>query len=148
MDPNENLKQQLELAGAILHLYHQDSGYDATEDAARLAELVQALNDWIVRGGFPPAAWRTPGHKHIVRTAAPSRSSRRNPHGPGGVARDESIEWGPIEKASTKYGPPVAVCHFCGKHGVMKYKRMGMFGPGEGYPTSMVYCSLAHARAH
>ena len=139
MDPDENLKQQLELAGAILHLYHQDSGYDATDDAVRLAELVQALNDWIVRGGFPPDAWsRRP----------PRSKSRRNPHGPGGVARNESIEWGPIEKASTKYGPPVAVCHFCGKHGVMKYKRMGMFGPGEGYPTSMVYCSLAHARAH
>ena len=138
MDPNENLRQQLQMAGAILHL-SEEPDYDATDDAVRLAELVQALNDWIVRGGFPPDA----GSRR-----APRSKSRRNPHGPGGGARNESIEWGPIEKASTKYGPPVAVCHFCGKHGVMKYKRMGMFGPGEGYPTSMVYCSLAHARAH
>ena len=76
MDPNENLKQQLELAGAILHLYHQDSGYDATEDAVRLAELVQALNDWIQRGGYIPFGWRN--HPALRGSpAVPSRLGRR-----------------------------------------------------------------------
>jgi len=55
MDPNENLKQQQALAHAILDA---DTNVDTTFDAWRLAELVQALDEWITSGGFTPAEWR------------------------------------------------------------------------------------------
>lgn len=73
MDPDENLRQQLQLAGAIIHLADED--YDATDDAVHLAELVQAMNDWIQRGGFLPEQWEP------ARTPAElARSQRRLKH--------------------------------------------------------------------
>lgn len=56
MDPNANLEEQLRLANRLL------SGRPASQrasrlDAARLAELVLALNEWIKKGGFLPDIW-------------------------------------------------------------------------------------------
>lgn len=73
MDPNENLRQQLQLAGAIIHLADED--YDATEDAVRLAELVRAMNDWMVQGGFLPRNWA--GGVSNVRALRPLPARRR-----------------------------------------------------------------------
>jgi hypothetical protein len=53
MDPDENLKQQRRLAERIL----RNEGGDSHE-IVRLAELMQALDEWIAGGGFLPAAWR------------------------------------------------------------------------------------------
>ena len=50
MDPDENLREQLELA-KLMHT-HDDYG-----EALRLAELVRDLDEWIKKGGFLPAAW-------------------------------------------------------------------------------------------
>ncbi len=55
MDPDANLKEQLELADAISTA--AEAGFESPEDAWRLAELVLALNEWIKKGGFLPAAW-------------------------------------------------------------------------------------------
>ena len=52
MDPNANLDEQLRLANKILR---SDKWTDA--DAERLAELVEALDGWIDRGGFLPQHW-------------------------------------------------------------------------------------------
>lgn len=49
MDPNANLKEQRELAEAILALEEVD--------ATRLAELVLALDEWIAGGGSIPDRW-------------------------------------------------------------------------------------------
>jgi hypothetical protein len=71
MDPDANLKEQLEVAAAIQEArdeYDRDSatwgsGDDKewneqqAERAMRLAELVEALNEWILKGGFLPKAW-------------------------------------------------------------------------------------------
>lgn len=57
MDPNANLKQQLELAAEIIRLSEADE--DASNEAFDLAELVEALNAWITSGGFLPEAWRS-----------------------------------------------------------------------------------------
>jgi hypothetical protein len=71
MDPDANLKEQLELVQAINEArdeYDRDgdtwgSGDDKewneqqAERALRLAELVQALNEWILNGGFLPKPW-------------------------------------------------------------------------------------------
>ncbi len=52
MDPTANLKEQLELAKSFANGKEHD-----TDDAARLAELVLALHQWMVRGGALPAQW-------------------------------------------------------------------------------------------
>lgn len=53
MDPDAALTELLELA---------EIGAEGDEvDAARMAELVLALDGWICRGGFCPARWRRPG---------------------------------------------------------------------------------------
>jgi hypothetical protein len=56
MDPNANLREQLELARDIADgddLSHDE--WDAKRD--RLAELVLALDGWISNGGFLPTRW-------------------------------------------------------------------------------------------
>ena len=55
MDPNANLKEQREIIAAMLA---EDSEEIDTGDAVRLAELAQALDEWISKGGFLPDAWR------------------------------------------------------------------------------------------
>ena len=63
MDPNANLKEQLDLTRSLLI----DSDRDELEklfnteelaDAAyRLAELVEALDGWLSKKGFLPKRW-------------------------------------------------------------------------------------------
>ena len=54
MDPNANLREQLEITEKMLD---PDSEYVDTGDALRLAELVEELNEWIRKGGMLPNAW-------------------------------------------------------------------------------------------
>lgn len=56
MDPNANLAEQLRLAAQIIEADTDDRL--RAELADRLAELVQALNEWISRRGALPDAWR------------------------------------------------------------------------------------------
>lgn len=56
MDPDSNLTEQLEIAKDILGAV--DHGGDIDEDdVARLAELIESLDEWIRRGGFLPKRW-------------------------------------------------------------------------------------------
>jgi len=63
MDPNANLKEQVQLARRIIAIADDDENEDTlleqAERAERLAELVIALHDWIIHGGFLPSPWRT-----------------------------------------------------------------------------------------
>lgn len=52
MDPEENLKEQLRISERI------QKGEQTTGDAMRLAELVEALDEWIRKGGFLPSPWK------------------------------------------------------------------------------------------
>lgn len=53
MDPDANLEEQLQLTNIILN------NDDVTqEEANRLAELVEALDAWIHKGGCLPKQWR------------------------------------------------------------------------------------------
>ncbi len=54
MDPNANLAEQRRLVVAILA---DDSASDLPEKAQRLAELAQALDEWLSNGGFLPYSW-------------------------------------------------------------------------------------------
>ncbi len=60
MDPNANLREQLEIASAILADYDNDASPspEALVNAVvTLAEQVIALDQWIRAGGFLPDAW-------------------------------------------------------------------------------------------
>ncbi len=60
MDPNTNLKEQLDLARLIV--YTHDKGYKVPHETSdRLAELVIALDEWISNGGFLPERWKRKG---------------------------------------------------------------------------------------
>lgn len=58
MDPDENLREQVEIAKDIL--LPDLSDMELEEKAVRLAELVVALDEWIRKGGFIPEAWKRP----------------------------------------------------------------------------------------
>lgn len=53
MDPNANLAEQRRL----LRRFRQRNRLTAGE-ANRLAELVDALDEWLSQGGFMPDAWQ------------------------------------------------------------------------------------------
>jgi len=55
MDPDANWEEQQELIAIMLD---EESEYVDSGDSLRLAELVQALNAWIISGGALPSAWR------------------------------------------------------------------------------------------
>jgi len=56
MDPDTNLREQLQLAKKIMR--HVDKGKPIDlDDVDRLADLVVSLDDWITRGGFLPQRW-------------------------------------------------------------------------------------------
>ena len=59
MDPNANLKEQLELAQAIQQCTCNGNADcdDCSHAGQRLAELVVALHGWISKGGFLPVVW-------------------------------------------------------------------------------------------
>lgn len=56
MDPHVVLAAQLRLAARILERADAGEPVDPN-DAERLAELVQALDGWLVKGGFLPPRW-------------------------------------------------------------------------------------------
>jgi len=66
MDPNANLKEQLDLVRAINQIRDNcgaDGSYTDAQLTAlagyaeRLAELVEAMDGWIRKGGFLPKEW-------------------------------------------------------------------------------------------
>jgi hypothetical protein len=57
MDPDANLKEQRELVRDIRR-YIENEGRAPTDDTDRLVDLVEALDEWIVKGGFLPRDWR------------------------------------------------------------------------------------------
>lgn len=74
MDPNANLKDQLELCGEIRTLLEQigaelekgpdcdthSLGLELAHQATELVDLVVSLDDWLRRGGFLPRRWKDP----------------------------------------------------------------------------------------
>lgn len=54
MDPNANLEEQRQIVATLL----AGPCGDADNLGMRLAELAQALDEWITKGGFLPADWQ------------------------------------------------------------------------------------------
>lgn len=69
MDPDSNLAEQVVLSQTMLKAYHdEDSNGIDQDDAARLAELVEALHGWICKGGALPKAW-VPREAYVPKPA-------------------------------------------------------------------------------
>lgn len=61
MDPNANISEQRRIAARVKAT--RDAGGEVDgDDADRLAELVDALDIWLARGGFLPDAWQPASH--------------------------------------------------------------------------------------
>lgn len=58
MDPNANLEEMRRLADQIIAADGCDDARIPPNAAERLAELVQALDAWISKGGFLPRDWQ------------------------------------------------------------------------------------------
>lgn len=54
MDPNANLEEQRGIIACI------QAGMYTADDVSRLADLAEALDEWLKRGGFLPRDWRAP----------------------------------------------------------------------------------------
>lgn len=54
MDPNVNLEEQRQIIATLLG---GEGAGDADNLGMRLAELAQALDGWLSKGGFLPRAW-------------------------------------------------------------------------------------------
>lgn len=74
MDPNANLKEQRELVkqiNAIQDACSEEGKFTRLQECElvdaglRLAELVEALDNWIRNGGFKPTAWTGEGREGL-----------------------------------------------------------------------------------
>jgi len=89
MDPDANLIEQRRITEHVMSVWDAcaDDGTftaeqqnDLIHSAYRLAELVQALDHWIVTGGFYPRAWtRADDHLTTHKTAFDRKRNRRMP---------------------------------------------------------------------
>lgn len=59
MDPNSNLREQLELANRLVDGKVSAVDVATSRVADRLAELVVALHEWLSRGGALPNDWES-----------------------------------------------------------------------------------------
>lgn len=58
MDPNATLTELRALTAA-----NRDREFVSDHDATRIIELVDALDEWLTRGGFLPSAWAATGRE-------------------------------------------------------------------------------------
>ena len=58
MDPNANLREQRELAKRLLDHDREDD-----DDVWRLCELIEALDEWLSKGGYLPQDWQSLGQR-------------------------------------------------------------------------------------
>lgn len=55
MDPNANLREQLDIAYKFVGCNHD--GCDCLSQTSRIGELIMALDEWVRMGGYLPARW-------------------------------------------------------------------------------------------
>ena len=59
MDPNATLREIRKLVEEIQRRTLDEEECNVSDDFVRLAELTQALDEWICKGGFLPNEWRS-----------------------------------------------------------------------------------------
>lgn len=65
MDPNANLEEIRETIKS-LRGHENDSDAKIATDGERLADLVEALDEWISKGGFVPTEWQNGTRKEAL----------------------------------------------------------------------------------
>jgi hypothetical protein len=66
MDPDEALREMRKLSETLIRCGDDHIHLEAyAEDVVRLAELVQAIDGWLSKGGFLPRGWES---KHREKT--------------------------------------------------------------------------------
>jgi hypothetical protein len=63
MDPDANLEELRRLIQEQEYISRSEEIGDLYDRAERMAELIQALDEWMVKGGFPPTAWMKMAHQ-------------------------------------------------------------------------------------
>jgi len=67
MDPNANLEAQRLIRKRVQEcMCERDCCLSCTHDAIRLADLSEALDEWISKGGFLPSDWTVKNPKSDV----------------------------------------------------------------------------------
>lgn len=74
MDPNANLREMRE---KVITINTSTKGGQIVEAAAELAELVEAMDEWLTKGGFAPIEWTktTPEHWQEVLSNTNARAA-------------------------------------------------------------------------
>ena len=67
MDPNENLEEQRDLSEALVESSDEE---ETQAQSNRLAELVESLDGWIMKGGFLPTEWELRCNGGLLKRAA------------------------------------------------------------------------------
>jgi glycine/D-amino acid oxidase-like deaminating enzyme len=57
MDPDANLARQRELVKQIDAAFSTENYVEVADAASQLVELISALDEWMSKGGYLPAAW-------------------------------------------------------------------------------------------
>lgn len=68
MDPNEALKNARE---ALIAFHAEEDSTLIEEAAGRLADAFEALDEWLMKGGFMPEAWER-AHEERARVIRPN----------------------------------------------------------------------------
>jgi hypothetical protein len=66
MDPDANLAEQRAIFARINAPGHEPGYQGAHADVWRLAELAQALDEWLTRGGVLPRQWTRPRYERAL----------------------------------------------------------------------------------
>ena len=64
LDPNETLKELRQVTRKYIHIRAYNTFSGLTQMSDDMAGLIQALDEWLSGGGFPPEAW---SHNHWER---------------------------------------------------------------------------------
>lgn len=72
MDPNANLEEQRDLSKTLAGPLPGEvyEGVEVQDQSARLAELVESLDEWIMKGGFLPDEWVLRCNGGLLKRAA------------------------------------------------------------------------------
>jgi hypothetical protein len=105
MDPNENIKKQLELARSIVTRIDASPAIDDDVEALRfvarmandLVEYIHDLDHWLCGGGVRPERWRLApkGPKATSTVHLPEQMVEKAPVGPVGVISSHTQVTGP-----------------------------------------------------
>lgn len=135
MDPEENLREQRRLSARLTKIGEsvedwnwanaQNLMREYAEGAARLAELVQAMDEWLKKGGFLPKDW-----DHTTRETVHAKDgtycAQYNVDKP---MIDDALDITPAQIMESDYAAAVmSICEAGYRHGLQGFYPDGEYG--------------------